>query len=173
MEGWMPSRRTYLPKDKGTRVNTVFDISDWNVIFVSLILRSICSAPLPDPNSQPKPSCIPPPPIPNLRLFSCPHYFGQSLLAQGLCGWIDQYSCTTISEKGLWANYLAKCVWNKWVSYIAHKLVRLFTPKEYIVLINQDGNFCEQLTNMFSCAFVYVSLCPRYWQLVLWAVWAY
>ena len=36
------------------------------------------------------------------------------------------------------------------------------TPKEYIVLIKQDGNFCEQLTNMFSCAFVYVNLFPRY-----------
>lgn len=44
-----------------------------------------------------------------------------------LTGWVqteDQYSRATIGERGLWANYLAKCVWNEWVSCKAYRLVR-------------------------------------------------
>lgn len=38
----------------------------------------------------------------------------------------------------------------------------LLFPKKFIVLINQEGCFCERLTNMLSCsAPFHVNLFPR------------
>lgn len=65
----------------------------------------------------------------------------------------DQYSHTTISERGLQANYSAKCVWNKGAPSRARGLVRFccFQRCMHIGLIHQGCSFWEQLTCVFSC----------------------